>query len=92
MTHTKGPWNINKDCSEKSGRPCVHSEIFHIAEMLWMSDETEDNARLIAAAPELLEACKTALANMENLPWEHQSPSTMDLLHAAIAKAEGNQP
>ncbi len=43
------------------------------------------NARLIAAAPELLEACKKA-ATCASIP-----DYVMDLLRAAIAKARGAQ-
>ena len=51
----------------------------------------EANARLIAAAPELLEACREALAlisefELEALDGRDEVP---DLLRAAIAKAEG---
>jgi len=45
-------------------------------------ESTEANARLIAAAPELLAACKASLGEM-GLRHGHA-----DLLNAAIAKAE----
>ena len=48
-------------------------------------DENEANARLIAAAPELLEACKVALGII-GFGAEH------DQISAAIAKATGEQP
>lgn len=47
-------------------------------------DECKANARLIAAAPELLEACKDAAADMPNLIIRKH-------LQAAIAKAEGRK-
>lgn len=43
------------------------------------------NARLIAAAPELLDACKAALNDRMFKDW----PEIATLLMAAIAKAEG---
>ena len=48
-------------------------------------DENEANARLIAAAPELLETCKVALGII-GFGAEH------DQISAAIAKATGEQP
>jgi hypothetical protein len=45
------------------------------------------NARLIAAAPELLEACKRLLGCMNAAGWEGAPDS--DYARAAIAKAEG---
>jgi hypothetical protein len=48
------------------------------------------NARLIAAAPELLAACKAALAEVQRTISSHTSfNNTVDVLEAAIAKAEG---
>lgn len=51
------------------------------------SQEIKANAYLIAAAPDLLLACKMAY----NLEPEHM-PEILDALRAAIAKAEGRQP
>jgi hypothetical protein len=50
------------------------------------SQVSQDNANLIAAAPELLKACKTVLAH------ETFSLDTGNLLVGAIAKAEGREP
>ncbi len=51
---------------------------------------TEANARLIAAAPDLLDACKQAIRRIEHL--NASGPDlpdpTLDKLNAAIAKAE----
>lgn len=49
--------------------------------------EAVANARLIAAAPELLLAVKAALNDRRYLDW----PVIAELLIAAIAKAEGAQ-
>ena len=51
-----------------------------------LNKEQADNANLIAAAPDLMEACKRALDDMQEAGgWS----STMNILQAAIAKAEG---
>ena len=57
-------------------------------------DEAQANARLIAAAPELLEACKDLLAFMEQydlLDWDlaDDDRARIDAASAAIAKATG---
>jgi hypothetical protein len=46
------------------------------------------NARICSSAPDLLEACKEAF---NRLAMDHACDSWLkDMLHAAIAKAEGN--
>jgi hypothetical protein len=94
MQHTPGPWvaspairsgfTIDAKCdpwmivttSDEEGR--------------YGSIETEANARLIAAAPDLLEALQ-ALANMaESFPSElHKDHPDVIAARAAIAKATG---
>jgi hypothetical protein len=54
--------------------------------MLWISEE---DARLIAAAPELLEACEQALQRI-GLYEDGADTATQMLLRAAIQKARGN--
>jgi hypothetical protein len=51
-------------------------------------DEAAANAALIAAAPELLEACKESLRFIVNRP-ENWALGTQDMIERAIAKAEG---
>ena len=46
--------------------------------------KTEADARLIAAAPDLLAACEALVAG-----WEHNLTEPMALVRAAIAKARG---
>jgi hypothetical protein len=56
-------------------------------------DETEANARLIAAAPELLAAAKDALAKMNVLlALAGDEDPHWRALWAAVRKAEGSQP
>lgn len=61
-----------------------------VCQLLWPTDkrtegETEANAHLIAAAPDLLEALKGVMAIAD------RKTDEFDLARAAIAKAEGRQ-
>jgi hypothetical protein len=95
--HTPGPWthsqwgqtisinadgftgiaNINPSGNHKSGIP---------------KPEDRANARLIAAAPDLLETAKLALADLQESEKRngYQNFKSGELLRAAIAKAEGH--
>lgn len=58
----------------------------------WFADINHPDARLIAAAPELLEAAERALNFIANTEGEMGEPlESGDLLRAAIAKARGAQ-
>lgn len=56
--HTKGPWNIDKIGGGQKG-------LYIYGETGWVADVSENNARLIASAPELLEALKRHQADGE---------------------------
>ena len=109
--HTPGPWAVRPHWSDDSKlevfptRPdqdCTVGAWAEIAEVSEGGDgETaEANARLIAAAPDLLEACKRAeefirngielgfirMPNAGTLDPAHDTPGIID---AALAKAEG---
>jgi len=100
MTHTKGPWAI----AGEEHANVILSEDFVIADVYAFKkgeagprtdEEGEANARLIAAAPDLLEALKanlTALDEIRDMFAAHDMPGLTDLIEqttAAIAKAEG---
>ena len=90
-THTPGPWRFEWD-----GRPtwsCVRHRVKGEWQVAVTDDlidehpeESEANARLIAAAPELLAALKEALYAVTEIDNAHKSLRQM---RAAIAKAEG---
>ena len=65
MKHTPGPWRINTRLS-RNGAPVISGDGRDIAKALYHmgseDPEVDANARLIAAAPELLAALETALA------------------------------
>lgn len=90
MTHSLGPWQHNKYNGEDSIYSWDGIKIA-IPEM-WTEDEqgeSEANARLIAAAPELLEACKEIVRRINENTGEEIL--ALGQLQAAIAKAEGRQ-
>lgn len=96
--HTPGPWVAQIDKHIKRGRKplprmalvmvgggqaidCTYSGVDF--------EESAANARLIAAAPEMLEALKAALGFLED---EGVLGDLPDEMRAAIAKAEGRTP
>lgn len=85
IKHTPDPWTadlnegmILSKCINEYGNFIVT----HIARDL--TNEDKSNVQLMAAAPELLEACKIALSEGDEL-------TSIRALQAAISKAEGNQ-
>jgi hypothetical protein len=109
MSHTPGPWKVVRTKDEhwreryygiwtdegvEKDRPIANVDGDNA---VWLP-EGEDfaNARLIAAAPELLEACIEARSALDNLMGDSDLPeddseemTAMQMLSAAIAKAEG---
>lgn len=94
--HTPGPWEVMFAGSSKAGQPFKIDEAYVYAPNT--QDDTaicadiidpvtqeisEANARLIAAAPDLLEACQLAL--------DSDDKAVRRFLRAAIAKAKGEQ-
>jgi hypothetical protein len=89
MSHTPGPWRIehDHDITIYSGDvPLVHT----------MGDEaSEANARLIAATPDLLEALKDIVEDLEarwDMSDRRTNPGIVSCVEKgrhAIAKAEG---
>lgn len=96
--HTPGPWQVSRTLPE--GRlviECVDGtqdiafvEGFGFLRNKAGSGELGANARLIAAAPELLAAAKAAFTRFREDKIEgHHTQHPVTLLDAAIAKAEG---
>jgi hypothetical protein len=85
--HTPGPWDGQINVCHISGSD------FQIG---WLNTDNPDrkaegqaNARLIAAAPELLKALDLLLAIAEMTTFSDQYPAQCELARAAIAKARG---
>jgi hypothetical protein len=88
--HTPGPWITKPETAYVDSQ--VWADGLLIAEVNGKGlEETASNARLIAAAPELLAACERALIAIEALPprlGEDRYEPLMQLT-AAIQKARG---
>ena len=90
--HTPGPWQLHKSDDTlvigTDGREVAEACGDYTEEAEW--PRMEANARLIAAAPELLAALKRAESHFGMLPSGMDEPgSVMAEIRAAIAKAEG---
>ena len=98
--HTPGPWSYNRDEGGEHGHVVSTGE-YNICELPDAGDgaspDTEANARLIAAAPDLFEAAERALQALQenydrydNCQWH--DPDERDAyvaLRSAIAKSKG---
>ncbi len=91
--HTPGPWKI--EYSDTSTRPDLKIK----GNMLVattpplhsdreINEEVKANARLIAAAPDLLAAAKAALSLLTDDGYQGGNEWTVKVLRATIAKAE----
>jgi hypothetical protein len=88
MKHTPGPWTYDRSGYSlyvNSGRELVTALSMDGKRM----ETSEANARLIAAAPELLEALKSVIAWLD-AP-DESAFSDSELARAAIAKATGGE-
>lgn len=88
--YTPGPWHIGM----RPG-PIVYGELGEqVADCrmgLDVSDEQRANARLIAAAPELLNACRYLLTKIDSLAPRLAGLMEYEYAKQAIAKATGQE-
>jgi len=90
VTHTPGPWVVKHD---KKGLPFigVESDPWTYNGTIASVDTSEKDARLIAAAPELLEQCKLFEQLLSTLIMEGDSGADLerDNLQAILDRVEG---
>ncbi len=105
MGYTPGPWitdclnHVWREYRDDLGRLCKQP----IAEIVCVAahePEQAPNAHLVAAALEMLKACKMALTDLEPYEWTdlvdseeaggYAVKATIDQLRIAIAKAKGD--
>ncbi len=99
MSHTPGPWHTGNIVGERyvfaaDGYAVADATVYHRNH----DDQHIANARLIAAAPELLEALETMVAYSDKLiadgHYDYREPRVQelyDMCAAVIAKATGAQ-
>lgn len=83
--HTPGPWAV--ESTEYSSSSSPQYEVYAEAGDCVAVCDSEDDALLVAAAPNLLAALESACAN--RLPCADLPESVWDKVHAAIAKTRG---
>ena len=102
--YTPGPWEAKRTDPQEwainapNGDPALKHGTWHGLAVAYGCDESpsvgrevaEANARLIAAAPELLEALTEIVAAADGDGWK-QLDATFAAARAAIAKATGEQ-
>lgn len=86
--HTPGPWRLNRrfcfNVEDQNGRTIARINFDHET-----YDEAMANARLIAAAPDLLAATEAALALLQADIPDNWRDRVCGQLQTAIAKARG---
>jgi hypothetical protein len=91
-THTPGPWTFAADDMREGRYSIIHNgPIAYCGDTTRAPGDGASNARLIAAAPDLLAALQELVAEFDTreLPQGHYPQDTggMELARAAIAKA-----
>ena len=97
MSHTKGPWrNRDNQIQALDSEDCFNLTITQVDFTEGAEKECEANAKLIAAAPELLEALELLRDQYEKLFSEHYKGSAIvddcniySLVNYVINKAKG---
>lgn len=97
--HTPGPWRIYHNSGYNQGHynGYLQTDILAGSDLIKIRQSVAGNtfpqlaanARLIAAAPDLLEACKRALAVLEKEPACQIYSAHAQIVRAAIARAKG---
>lgn len=101
VSHSPGPWQVERVTFDPSGRAGfpwrITNRIGTIAPEVWgrVDTERDANARLIAAAPELLDMTRELARVCEGVchGWPGGDPfGWIEKARALVAKAEGRQP
>ncbi len=97
--HTPGPWKTGwlESYNAMTGEPVayVYRSDAETADtricIRTVGDlfDVDADAKLIAAAPDLLEALKGAISTLASMNWANRSDNVLTRAKAAIAKAEG---
>ena len=95
--HTPGPWRYAPTNTETVSHLVRCSEGYAVADVThWFDLPVDANARLIAAAPDMLEALQSAqesiatFIGVHGYPFESGAGDVLREVNAAIAKATGD--
>jgi hypothetical protein len=100
MSHTPGPWAVQPvkgsfqvpfHIVSEDGKPVAYCEGQQLRPDRTSVGEARANARLIAAAPEMLAALRTAVRVMQDNNLDEALAGEFDIFTDAIAKAEGRE-
>jgi phage tail sheath gpL-like len=95
LNHSITPWKTTRSFSHEYIRNIKDAQGELIAQVCELDDglnETIANARLMAAAPELLAALQGMIEYFVDYSWDDYSDTeTLQAARAAIAKATGDQ-
>ena len=93
MSHTPGPWRRGQEGNLRVYGPDATQDAGVLAEVIPHNGQQSANARLIAAAPDLLHCVSNVLAMAIKSGWAVSTDVTkrqaVDFMRTAIAKAEG---
>lgn len=89
--HTPGEWKLSAPPVADNGNPWTVRDTDGFAIAICPLPPREANARLIAAAPDGLEAARFALSVLESHPIQMSEQMAIELLTAFISKAEGHK-
>ncbi len=88
---TPGPWTYELEKLSGPSLPSTHifahGQVIANAYEYYGKNNSQANARLIAAAPDLLEAAAQLLAQLDRIGMTREEEPLMEALRAAIAKA-----
>jgi hypothetical protein len=99
MSHTPGPWRVGRNGAVVADVPIPEmqgsDEVEYYGGHLVAESITPSNAQLIAAAPDLLQACRDTMDYWESTGFaecEEGCDCIVDQMRAALAKARGQPP
>ena len=94
--HTPGPWRTNKlHAKGNQGKFVIANMIEYIGciDAVEGAEKNEANARIIAAAPDLLLCCQVLLSYFDGgevtITWADGMPGNLDAIREAVKKATG---
>lgn len=95
VKHTPGPWSAHKTIEAHDGMPeCWQIDAEHDAvctTQFCYAPNTEANARLIAAAPDLFEAVWALVEHFERVDGDAEHKAVIAKACAALSKATAQQ-